>query len=79
MHPLSRRDREQLENEIRKNPQFKAASEFSYAFKLRDKSKPSSWYNVDSLTVLPKESEIESTIGDKIGAYFRSLVGTIRR
>ena len=68
-----------MENEIRRNPQFKSATGFKYAFKLRDKSKPNSWYTVDSLTELPKESEIEQTIGDKIGAYFQGLRGTVQR
>ena len=73
------RDQEQLENEIRKNPQFKSATDFQYAFKLRDKNKPNAWYTVDKLTVLPKKEDIEPTIGDKIGAYFQSLRGTVQR
>ena len=73
------RDQEALEGEIRKNPQFKSATNFQYAFKLRDKNKPNAWYTVDNLTVLPKKEDIEATIGDKIGAYFQSLRGTVQR
>lgn len=39
-------------------PGMKNVSEFSYAFKIRDKKNPKEWYLPENLTVLPAEKDI---------------------
>ena len=50
-----------------------------HALQIRDKTKPSQWYTVDNLTMVPREQDIEPNVGDKIGAYFQGLRNTLQR
>ena len=37
---------------------MKNVSDFSYAFKIRDKRNPKDWYQPDDLTMLPEQKDI---------------------
>lgn len=67
------KEREKLEEEVRKQEMFKWCKSFKYGFKVRDKSRPGSWYLPEDITVLPPESELEPTIVEKFGQWTQSL------
>ena len=67
------KERENLEQEIRKQEMFKWSKSFKYGFKVRDKMRPGSWFQPENITILPAESELEPTIVEKFGQWTSSL------
>ena len=47
-------------------PGMKNVSEFSYAFKIRDKKNPKDWYLSEDLTILPAEKDIGVSFLEKV-------------
>ena len=45
---------------------MKNVSEFSYAFKIRDKKNPKDWYLSEDLTILPAEGDIGVSFLEKV-------------
>lgn len=67
------KQKDELEGEVKKQDMFKWCKSFKYAFKVRDKSKPSSWYIPQDLTILPPQDELEPTVGEKVGQWASDL------
>lgn len=69
------KDRLGIERTLREQfPMFKAAKEFEFAFKVRDKENPKDWYKItDDLTVIPPEDEVEATPVEKVSNFFQDL------
>lgn len=49
---------------------FKWCKSFSYGFKVRDKSRPGSWFQPENITTLPPEEDLEPTIIEKLQKLF---------
>ena len=47
-------------------PPMKNLTDFEYAFKIRDKTDPKSWYQADNLTQLPPEDKLGSSFLEQI-------------
>jgi hypothetical protein len=65
------KDKEQIIASLRKAyPPFKETREFQFAFKIRDRSDPKSWFVAKDLMDIPPESELEKTPAEnvKVGA-----------
>ena len=56
-------------------PPLREAKSFEFAFKIRDKRAPESWYFAEGLTVIPPEGELEGTALDRLKAFFGTLGG----
>jgi hypothetical protein len=55
-------------------PMFKDTKEFEYAFKIRDKENPKTWYQItDDMVVLPAEADIEATPVEKVSSFFSDI------
>jgi hypothetical protein len=62
------KDKADVERTIRAQfPMFKAAKEFEYGFKIRDKENPKAWYQVTpDLQVIPPEEELGTGVLDEV-------------
>ena len=69
------KERVKLEEEVKKQEMFKWCKKFTYAFKVRDKAKPGSWFVAENVTILPEEHELEPTVVEKFGAWTSRLRG----
>lgn len=69
------KDQAAIEKTIREQfPMFKAAKEFEYGFKIRDKENPKEWYLATSdIQIIPPEAEMEGTPLDKVGNFFQDI------
>ena len=50
-------------------------TEFEYAFKIRDKTKPKDWAVAEHLTLLPSEKDMGTTVGDNVRKFLREKLG----
>eukprot|EP00878_Enallax_costatus_P001817 GHUV01001975.1.p1 GENE.GHUV01001975.1~~GHUV01001975.1.p1 ORF type:complete len:229 (+),score=77.60 GHUV01001975.1:95-781(+) len=68
----------EIQQQLNGNPQAKVmepiikqpVTNFEFAFKIRDKSKPGEYQKADGLTLVPKESELVQMPLDKFKAFF---------
>lgn len=74
------KDKDQIIASLRKAyPPFKETKEFQFAFKIRDRTDPKSWYVPKNLMEIPEEAELEKTpvesVKDFFGSAFAGLAG----
>lgn len=69
------KDKQEMEKAIRAQfPMFKAAKEFEYGFKIRDKERPKEWYLVTpDLQVIPPEDELGSSPLEGASNFFKDI------
>ena len=70
------KQKNELEDEVRKQDMFKWCKTFQYGFKVRDKSRPGSWFQPENITLLPPEGDLEPTILERFGQWTSSLRGS---
>lgn len=83
------KDRVEVEKAVRQQfPMFKAAKEFEYGFKIRDREEPKAWYLSAGVMLIPEEAELGvaplegvnealggavAEAGDKVATFFDGL------
>lgn len=68
------KDKAGVERNIRSQfPMFKAAKEFEYGFKIRDKENPKTWYLATDIEVIPPEEELGATPLENVNNFFQNI------
>lgn len=68
------KDKAGVERTIRSQfPMFKAAKEFEYGFKIRDKENPKTWYLATDIEVIPPEEELGATPLENVNNFFQNI------
>jgi hypothetical protein len=66
------KDKDQVEKLVKRQyPPLKQASDLQYGFKVRDKTKPKSWYQPVDITILPEEKDLEPTAVERLQGLFK--------